>query len=98
MFTTDPEMGVLLGGERFSIEYALAGDEAEAAARARDICLEQTVELPEDLVPPGAIRDRIVGRVESFEPARGGWRARVSFAVEVSAGDLVQLLNVVFGN
>jgi ribulose-bisphosphate carboxylase large chain len=92
-----------LSGIRFSTDYLLLGDEAEALGKARDLCLEQTVEFPGDLLPPGAIPDSIVGRIESFSPAApiGGaaaHRATVSYAVESAGGDLVQLLNVVFGN
>jgi len=88
-------------GERFEVEYLLNGASSleEAQARAWDICLEQTVELPDDLVARGPIRDEVVGRIEHIEPAlQGRWRATVSFAVETAAGELTQLLNVVFGN
>ncbi len=89
----------ILGGERFAVTYLLAGDEAEARAKAEDICLEQTVEFPADLVPEGPIRDGIVGKVELLEPSGPGlYRSRISFAAEVSGPDLVQLLNVVYGN
>jgi len=89
-----------VSGERFLAEYTIAAaDEGQARARAQDLCLEQTVEFPEDLLPPGPIREHVVGRLESLaagEPGR--FRARVSFAAETAAGDLVQLLNVLFGN
>lgn len=93
-----------LSGERLFADYLLEGDEAEAAAKARDVCLEQTVEFPGELLPPGPIPDSIVGRIESLEPAEapsgGGraFRARISYAVETAGGDLVQLLNLLFGN
>jgi ribulose-bisphosphate carboxylase large chain len=88
-----------VSGHRFSVLYRLAGDEAAARRRAQDICLEQTVEIPETLVPEGLIRDHVLGRVEAFEARpNGGYSARVSYAVEVAGADLTQLLNVVFGN
>ena len=87
-----------LSGERFVVEYRLTGEASDASAKARDICLEQTVEFPEELVPPGAIRDQIVGRVESIEPAGSAQLARISYAVETAGGELCQLLNVIFGN
>ncbi|MCY2932001.1 MAG: RuBisCO large subunit C-terminal-like domain-containing protein [Planctomycetota bacterium] len=87
-----------LSGERFVVEYRLAGQASDAPAKARDICLEQTVEFPEELVPPGAIRDQIIGRVESLEPAGPAQVARISYAVETAGGELCQLLNVIFGN
>jgi ribulose-bisphosphate carboxylase large chain len=88
-----------MSGERFSVSYLLSGDPDEARRKAEDICLEQTVEFPADLVPPGEIRDHIVGRLEALEKIdEGHHRARISFDVETAAGDLVQLTNVMYGN
>jgi ribulose-bisphosphate carboxylase large chain len=88
-----------LSGVRFSVSYSLAGDEEQARAKAADICYEQTVELPEDLTPEGDIRDHVVGRIEDLLPAGPGrYRATISYAVETAGSDLVQLLNVVYGN
>jgi len=110
-----------LSGERFLVSYLLSGDEDQARAMASDICFEQTVELPGDLVPPGLIADAIVGRIERFdeverpkdversymaglEPGAGLspptrlFRASISFAIETAQSDIVQLLNVVYGN
>jgi ribulose-bisphosphate carboxylase large chain len=85
--------------ERFSVVYRLAGTAEEAYERARDICLEQTVEVPNALVPDGVIRDHVLGRVEEIEALpEGGHAARISYAVEIAESDLTQLLNVVFGN
>lgn len=90
-------LAALLSGERFSVDYLIAGEEARS--RADDICGEQTVEFPRDLLPEGPIPDQVVGRVEAFEPAGpSAFRARISYAVECAGRDLVQLLNVVFGN
>lgn len=94
-----PAARVALSGERLRAVYRLVGDRRPAWERARDLCLEQTVELPADLVPEGDIRDAIVGRIESFEPAPPDrFKAVVSFAVETVGGELTQLLNVLFGN
>lgn len=85
--------------ERFSVVYRLAGTEAEAYSKAEDICLEQTVEFPGDLLPGGFIRDCIKGRIEEFLPdGPGACKAEVSFAVDTAARELTQLLNVIFGN
>jgi ribulose-bisphosphate carboxylase large chain len=87
--------------ERLRVSYLLSGDEDEAAARARarDICFEQTVEFPDDLVPAGFIRDEVIGRIESLTPAGAGrWSVTISYPVDATARELLQLLNVVFGN
>jgi len=88
-----------LSGERFAVVYRLIGDEAEALAKARHICVEQTVEFPEELLPEGDIRDHIVGRIEALKPINSGCsEVTISFASEISGFDLNQLLTVVFGN
>jgi ribulose-bisphosphate carboxylase large chain len=85
--------------KRFSVLYSLDGNEKTAYERARDICLEQTVEIPEILVPDGMIRDHVLGQIESFEARpEGGYSARISYALEVAGTGLTQLLNVLFGN
>ena len=95
--TCTPES--LFSSERFSVTYRLSGSDRDARARAEDICIEQTVEFPADEVPEGIIRDHIFGRIESFE-SRGSdsFKAVISYAVEIVAGELTQFLNVVFGN
>lgn len=88
-----------LSGERLVVRYLVAGDEAEALARAEDACLEQTVEFPADLLPAGDIADHLVGRIEAFEPAgASAFEVAISYAVEVAGGELPQLLNLLFGN
>jgi ribulose-bisphosphate carboxylase large chain len=86
-------------GERFVAVYHLMGSEADARTQAQDICLEQTVELPESLVTQDYIREHVFGQIEEFAQVRDHvYEARISFAVEISANELTQLLNVLFGN
>lgn len=86
-------------GERFRVVYHVEGTEEEAHAAARDICYEQTVEYPPDLVPTGYISNWIVGRTEDVRPAAvGGYEVVISYAAETAGTELTQLLNVVFGN
>jgi ribulose-bisphosphate carboxylase large chain len=92
-------IAVSLSGERFSAVYRLTGSRAEAQAKAEDICLEQTVELPLALVPSGDIHDHVVGKIESLAPLDDGhYQAQISFAVETTGLELTGLLNVAFGN
>ena len=87
-----------LSGERFSVVYRLTGDEADVRIKAESICIDQTIEFPLDLLPEGHIRDHIVGRIESLAPLDGQlWEAHISYAVENTGFELVQLLNAVFG-
>ncbi len=84
--------------------YGLAGSESKARSLAEEICVEQTIEFPADLVKGGDIRRHILGRIESFfhrEPILNepnSWSAVISFAIETAGAELTQLLNVIFGN
>ena len=85
--------------ERFTVVYHIVGDETSALEKAKIICLEQTVEVGDELVPDGFIRDHVVGQLEQltvFTP--GIYAAKISYAIETSAFELTQLLNVIFGN
>ena len=87
-----------LSGERFSVEYRLTGRETEARAMAESLCLDQTVELPKELVPPGSVGEQVLGRVEDFTPfASNAYLAVISFPADLAGADCAQLLGVVFG-
>jgi ribulose-bisphosphate carboxylase large chain len=95
----ESESAFQLSGDRIEVWYRLRGDQAEANSKARDICLEQTVEFPAELVPQGFIREQIVGRLDLLEQIDPGhFLAKISYAVETSGFELTQLLNLVFGN
>ncbi len=85
--------------DRMQVDYLLTcqADE-DADTKARDIALEQTVELPEDCVPD-AIRDRLVGRIERLDPLPDHrFHCTISFDSALFDGELTQLLNTLFGN
>ena len=95
-----PATRLSLSGERFTVHYRLvAAAEVEARAIARGICLEQTVETSEQLLADDDIRGHVVGWIEALEAAGPGrFDATISYTVESAAGELTQLLNVIFGN
>jgi ribulose-bisphosphate carboxylase large chain len=88
--------------DRFTVVYRLTGSSELARAKAQDICLEQTVEVPAD-VPPRYLGAELgawmIGHIESIEEAGpDAHEARISFPAESSAYEITQLLNVIFGN
>lgn len=88
-----------VSGSRFRAVYQLQGDEPAARARAEDICIEQTIEYPPELIPPGDIRDHVFGQINSFNSLEDEtYRAVISYADEISGYELPQLVNVLFGN
>lgn len=88
--------------QRFVVTYRVVADSvATARARALDIALEQTVEIPRDVVPNGFVEDEILGRVEAVEPRDGNgnvFLANISYSNVNCGGDFLQLLNIIFGN
>ena len=86
--------------ERFRVSYLIvATTEALANDRARGIAYEQTVEVPDDAVPAGYIRDEIIGHVEKVERVEDGrWRSVISYSSDSVGHEAIQLINVMFGN
>lgn len=88
-----------LSGERFSITYKIYGEEEDSLKTAKEICLADSVEFPEEFLPSGVISSQIKGKIESFESIESEvFSAVISYAVETAEGELTQLLNVIFGN
>ena len=92
--------GLALSGERFSATYRLRADDRDhALARARSICLEQTVEFPWEAIPDDAIRDGIVGQITALrQVAADTFDAAIHYPDEAAGAELTQLVNVLFGN
>ena len=106
----EPVGGLELSGDRFYVLYRVKGNRDETELIAQDICVEQTIEFPADLIAADDdIRNHVLGKVESIEEidsfeeinsaADGGlWDVTISFAVETTGFTLPQLINVLFGN
>lgn len=75
-----------------------AADEAAARRFARELTIEQTVEIPEGCYSERIERD-VVSRIEAVAPVDDGvWRLTASVSPDLVGGQLGQLLNVLFGN
>ena len=93
-----PESDLRFSGQRFSVEYHVHGSATEARERADLLCIEQTVEAADHVIPSGAIRDHLLGQVvelESLNPALH--RAVISFPTELLDGSVSTLLHMTFG-
>lgn len=93
--------------------YRLTCSGADVERLSRDIALEQTVEVPDDLIACPALREAVVGRVISIEPvtqpavesepmAPGGamgeqFDVRIDYPADLASG-LSALLNLIYGN
>jgi ribulose-bisphosphate carboxylase large chain len=88
-----------MSDSRLHLTYELrAPSPDEARAIARDLTVEQTVEIPEGCYSE-QIEQAVVSRIESLEAGEGDrWRLVVSVAPELVGGSIGQLLNILFGN
>src|SRR5947209_4919988 len=79
--------------------YLIESEPERIRERAEALAIEQSVECPLEAVRDPRIREDIVARVASVEPAgERRYRVGVQIAVETTGGDTAQLVNMVFGN
>ena len=88
-----------LSGQRFNATYLFDTHGRDATTMAQELCVEQTVEFPLELIDRQDLLEQVVGCVVSTTPV-GPEKHEVviSFPMEIVGGELTQLLNVVFGN
>lgn len=85
-------------GQRFSVEYHLQGSAADARRRADLLCIDQTVEAADHVIPAGPIRNELLGRVEQFDGLGDGVHAALlTFPIELLDGTMSTLLHMSFG-
>ncbi len=86
--------------DRFKVKYRIFADShADAESRADAIALEDTLEIPRDVVPKGYIEDVVLGQAESVEAENDEtWIATVSYHIDAVGRELPQLINVILGN
>lgn len=86
--------------DRFGVEYRLfAKSQLDAESFAAAIALENTVEIPRDVVPEGYIEDVVLGQVLTVvQETETTWLTEIRFHIDAVGTELPQLLNVIFGN
>jgi ribulose-bisphosphate carboxylase large chain len=81
------------------VVYAVRASPQEIDARARDIAIEQTVEVTESLCSDPFVAERVVGRVVGIvESGPDLFDVRISYAADVIGTEIPQLFSVIFGN
>lgn len=87
-----------ISGERFSVEYQFHGSASDARRRADLICIDQTVEAADHVIPPGVIREQLLGHVVHLETlSPESHRAVISFPTELLDGTMSALLHMTSG-
>ncbi len=86
--------------DRFTVTYrVVADDQVDAEARAAAIALEDTLEIPRDVVPSGYVEDVVLGRVEEVcEQDDGSFHVTIGYHIDAVGREMPQLINVIFGN
>ena len=85
---------------RWQAVYRIAAaSPEEARARAFNIAVEQTIEYPYELVEGTPFAEEICGQITDLIPAENGcWEAVISYPTEAAGGELVQFINMLYGN
>jgi ribulose-bisphosphate carboxylase large chain len=85
--------------DRFIATYQVRAEASAIAARAAEIAVEQSVEMPLAAIDaPDILRD-IVGQVANIaELAPGRFEVRIALSCATAGADAGQLLNMLFGN
>lgn len=94
-----PSVTLDLSGNRFQVVYRLSGFGAEVGKITQEMCVEQTIEFPSELVADDDIRRHIIGQIEDITPINDTDHfVTLSFAEEVAGENFPQFFNVIFGN
>ena len=86
--------------EGLIVRYRLTCDAAEVDQIAKDIAYEQTVEVPEQLVPED-LRDQVVGKILSIDPVEtvsNLFDAVIEYPIDHTGYQWPQFLNLIYGN
>ncbi|HEX3466670.1 MAG TPA: RuBisCO large subunit C-terminal-like domain-containing protein [Candidatus Elarobacter sp.] len=79
--------------------YLIASAPEQIEARAQALAIEQSVECPLEAIHDEWVRENVVARVASIEPAGDArFRVAVEIATATVGGETAQLFNMVFGN
>jgi ribulose-bisphosphate carboxylase large chain len=88
--------------ERFTVDYRITvRDGRPIEEHARDITIEQTLEVPPDVIPPEHLEQQLTGRIEGIEPVPGSpgrYDVAISYRCDITAFSVPQLFNVLYGN
>ena len=88
--------------DRFFVDYCITLNGSQDIKKfADDICIEQTVEIPQDCIPETHWEYGIPGIVENIVPSentKNQFNVTISYHCDISSYSVPQLLNTLFGN
>jgi ribulose-bisphosphate carboxylase large chain len=83
------------------VVYRVRGLGGDIAAFAKNIALEQTVEVPEHIITSEWIREEIIGKVADIQPdscVPDAHRVEIHYNAALAAEQLPALINLLYGN
>jgi ribulose-bisphosphate carboxylase large chain len=83
---------------RILATYRYTAPPADAVRRAHAIALEQSVEVPADVVRDAYVADEVVARVRDVRSEGDVHEADIALAAVTTGDDAAQLCNMLFGN
>ncbi|NLE02840.1 MAG: hypothetical protein GX640_23480, partial [Fibrobacter sp.] len=85
---------------RFSVVYQITTGENQSIEEiTRDICIEQTVEIPFDCIPDEHISNGLIGVEESCQKIdTNTYEVTISYRYDITSFSIPQFLNIIFGN
>ncbi|MFO0773675.1 MAG: RuBisCO large subunit C-terminal-like domain-containing protein [Nitrospiraceae bacterium] len=87
-----------LSGQRLTVTYLVQASGADAERMAHLLCIDQTVESTEEVIPAGPIRDELLGHVRSImQVTQTSSLIAVDFPVELIGTRADGLLHLLFG-
>ena len=85
--------------DRITAIYHVRDSADRIAARAEEIAVEQSVEMPVSAISDQGVLDDIVGKVEDIRDIGGDtFEVRIGLAVATTGPEAGQLMNMLFGN
>ena len=85
--------------DSFLITYQLQTTAQDVDTLARSIAVEQTVEMPEELITDDGIKTHIIGEVLSKQQkADNQFEVLIRYSADIACFELPQLLNLLYGN
>ncbi len=81
------------------VTYHVRASAADIESAAAALALEQSVEVPADVVHDPWVREHVMGRVASIEPLDADrFRVGIRLATLTTGHDAAQAINMLFGN
>lgn len=90
--------GLGLSGLRLTVHYRVQAIGRAAERMASLLCIDQTVEASDEVIPDGPIRRELIGQIASLDPIDDhSTEIRITFPLELAGRTAAQCLHLLFG-